>query len=197
MERDRLLAFTPVSHPDPRVRRIGFELADPYVEQWWGAVVGPSCTLLLRRLPELWRQSVPVEMQAEELSCSLGLGHGVGRHSRINQALKRLDDFGLTHTDARPDQIDVYSTVSPLRASLTERSSGPAAPTSGSSGRTSNASRASIEPTRPTPTGATCSGSAIEHPDQPETPVSSAPRPSDDDPQAPSRLPRKQPPSGP
>ena len=53
MERDQVITLNPVSHPDRRVRQVGFGLTDPYVEQCWSAVVGPSTTLLLRRLPEL------------------------------------------------------------------------------------------------------------------------------------------------
>src|SRR3546814_12576733 len=32
---DQALCFTPVSHPDARVQRVGFDLTDPYVEQCW------------------------------------------------------------------------------------------------------------------------------------------------------------------
>src|SRR3546814_199395 len=35
MEPDQALCFTPVSHPDARVQRVGFDLTDPYVEQCW------------------------------------------------------------------------------------------------------------------------------------------------------------------
>ena len=73
MEPDRDLVFTPVNHPDPRVRQVGFDLNDTYVEQCWSAVVGPSATLLLRRLPQLWQHQVPAEVPAGEFSQSLGL----------------------------------------------------------------------------------------------------------------------------
>ena len=42
MENHDVLTFTPVENPDPRVQRVGFDLTDPYVEQCWGPVVGPS-----------------------------------------------------------------------------------------------------------------------------------------------------------
>lgn len=120
MEREHALVLTPVNHPDPRVRRIGFELSDPYVEQCWSAVVGPSATLLLRRLPELWQYQVPAEVRAEELSRSLGLGAGTGPNSRLASTLDRLVRFGL----ARPDQaggFDVYLEVAPLQARQLDR----------------------------------------------------------------------------
>src|SRR3546814_11312313 len=85
MEPDQALCFTPVSHPDPRVQRVGFDLTDPYVEQCWSAVVGPTSVLLLRRLPTMWMARVPVEMGASELSQTLGLGVGVGKNSRLDR----------------------------------------------------------------------------------------------------------------
>jgi hypothetical protein len=41
------------------VRRVGFTLDDPYVEQVWAGVIGPSALLALRRLPVLWREREP------------------------------------------------------------------------------------------------------------------------------------------
>ena len=59
MENHSVLTFTPVEHPDARVQRLGFDLSDPYVEHCWGPVIGPSATLLLRRIPTLWTDWVP------------------------------------------------------------------------------------------------------------------------------------------
>lgn len=60
--------------PTPRVQRVGFDLTDPYVEHCWSAVIGPTSTLLLRRLPALWIARVPIDIGASDLSRSLGLG---------------------------------------------------------------------------------------------------------------------------
>lgn len=120
MERDRDLVFTPVSHPDQRVRQVGFDLTDTYVEQCWSAVVGPSATLLLRRLPELWRHQVPAEIPASEFSQSLGLGAGTGPNSRLASTMDRLVRFGL----ARPERaggLDVFLEVAPLHTRQLER----------------------------------------------------------------------------
>src|SRR3546814_5302943 len=95
MEPDQALCFTPVSHPDPRVQRVGFDLTDPYVEQCWSAVVGPTSVLLLRRLPTMWMARVPVEMGASELSQTLGLGVGVSKNSRLASVLERVVRYGL------------------------------------------------------------------------------------------------------
>lgn len=114
MERDRILRFTPVDHPDARVRRVGFDLDDPYVEQCWSAVVGPSSTLLLRRLPVLWAAQRPAEMPASHLASSLGLGTGTGLHSRLTHTLNRLVQFRLAAPSADGPGFDVPLQVPPL-----------------------------------------------------------------------------------
>jgi hypothetical protein len=120
MDKDRLLRFTPVNHPNPKVRRVGFELTDPYVEQCWSAVVGPSGTLLLRRMPVLWAERVPAEITADELSRSIGLGRSGGTGGRFAATLKRLDQFRLVgRTSPAGDSFDVFVEVPPLtRAQL-------------------------------------------------------------------------------
>jgi hypothetical protein len=114
MERDRTLSFTPIDHPDERVQRIGFDLTDPYVEQCWSAVVGPSSTLLLRRLPTLWITQVPAEIGASDLSRSLGLGVGAGERSRLANTLNRLVQYRLASPSPDGAGIDVYRQVAPL-----------------------------------------------------------------------------------
>ena len=121
MERDPVLVFNPVNHPDRKVRQVGFELSDPYVEQCWSAVVGPSSTLLLRRLPELWRQEVPAEIPASDLSRSLGLGAGTGPNSRLGATMDRLVRFGLMRESAEPGGVDVFLEVAPLRPRQLDR----------------------------------------------------------------------------
>jgi hypothetical protein len=49
MEPPKVLAIHAVPHPNPKVRRVGFALDDPYVEQVWAGVIGPSALLVLRR----------------------------------------------------------------------------------------------------------------------------------------------------
>lgn len=122
MDRDRLLTFAPVNHPNPKVRRVGFELTDPYVEQCWSAVVGPSGTLLLRRLPVLWDERAPAEIRWTDLSRSLGLGSGTGSRSRLSMTLRRLEEFRLARRAGGPgDQLEVFVEVSPLTRSQLAR----------------------------------------------------------------------------
>ena len=121
MEPNRSLTFTPVEHDDPRVRSVGFDLTDPYVEQCWSGVVGPSSTLLLRRLPALWTEQVPATIGRAELAGSLGLGDGSGSRSRLGSTLDRLVRFGLARPASDAGGLDVYRQVPPLRPGQLQR----------------------------------------------------------------------------
>ena len=114
MHDDQILTFTPVDHPDPRVQQVGFDLTDPYLEQCWSAVVGPSSVLLLRRVATLWIDRVPAEIAAGELAQSLGLGNGAGSSSRFAATLDRVVRFGLARTGPDSASIDVHRQVAPL-----------------------------------------------------------------------------------
>jgi hypothetical protein len=116
MEGDRLLTFSSAHHPNPRVRRVGFGLTDPYVEQCWSGVIGPSSTLLLRRMPVLWTERVPAEVRASDLGRSIGLGAGTAKTSRVAVTLKRLAQFGLIRPAGPPDErhFEVFVEVAPL-----------------------------------------------------------------------------------
>jgi len=114
MENRHLLVFTPVNHPNSRVRQMGFELSDPYVEQCWGPVIGPSATLLLRRMPALWAERVPAVIADEELSRSLGLGGGTGANGRLNRSIDRIVRCGLATRDAAGRSLDVHLQVAEL-----------------------------------------------------------------------------------
>lgn len=108
-----VLAIHAVPHPELPVRQAGFPLDHAYVEHCWSAVIGPTCTLLLRRLPILWCESEPVVVRASELSRSLGLGADTNRDRKFWRTITRLTQYGL----ARPAQdnvLDVYATVRPL-----------------------------------------------------------------------------------
>ena len=108
MENHEVLSFTPVDHPDARVRRAGFDLSDPYVEQCWGPVIGPSATLLLRRMPTLWTERVPATITHSELGSSLGLGAGAGANSRLMNSLDRVVRYGLGAWHEQGRSLDVY-----------------------------------------------------------------------------------------
>lgn len=116
MERHEVLTFTPVDHRDARVHRTGFDLNDPYVEHCWGSLIGPSATLLLRRMPTLWIEREPATIAHGELSRTLGLGGGSGANSRLLRSINRVVRYGLATWDREGTGLDVYLQVPELRA---------------------------------------------------------------------------------
>ena len=84
-------------HPNPKVRRVWFTLDDPYVEQVWAGVIGPSALLVLRRLPMLWHEREPAIVDLRELVQSLGLGPSLARSGRTWKTIERLVGFGMAH----------------------------------------------------------------------------------------------------
>jgi len=121
MEEPNALTFTPVEHPNPQVRQVGFDLEHPYVERCWSAVVGPSSTLLLRRVAALWVDDVPARIDAAELSRSLGLGASVSDRSRLVNTLDRLVRFGLAEPACDGAGLDVHRQVAPLSGRQLDR----------------------------------------------------------------------------
>jgi hypothetical protein len=113
MEPSEVLAIHAVPHPNPKVRRVGFALDDPYVEQVWAGVIGPSALLVLRRLPVLWREREPTLVDLRELGRSLGLGPSVARGGRAWRTIERLVGFGMAHW-LPGDELGVRTEVAPL-----------------------------------------------------------------------------------
>ncbi len=114
MEPHQIITLNPVSHPDRQVRRVGFDLTDPYVEQCWAPLIGPSSTMLLRRLPELWSTQEPAEVEASEFSRSIGLRSSVGKNSPLVRTLDRLVRFKFARPGASEHELDVFTEVPPL-----------------------------------------------------------------------------------
>lgn len=100
-------------HPDLEVQRAGFPLDHRYVEQCWAPVIGPTSTLLLRRLPWLWRAGTTVAVSMADLGQSLGVGSGTGRSSMIVRTLDRLVKFGFA-TPSGSGELDVFTEARPL-----------------------------------------------------------------------------------
>ena len=115
------LQIDPVEHASAAVRRMGFELDDPYVEEVWIAAIGPTCTLLLRRLPDLWRHEVPAQVDAAELAGSLGLSRYIDKpRSQIWHTFERLRQFRLA-TPIRDGRVGVFTRVPLLSDRLLAR----------------------------------------------------------------------------
>mgnify|MGYP001570125293 CR=1 FL=1 len=116
-----MLELSPAPHPDPQVRRAGFPLTDPYVEQCWSAVAGPSTVLLLRRLPDLWAEQAPARVHADDLGRMLGLGNGTTHNSRLARTLDRAVRFNLATWDDPGTALRVYTEAAPLSRAQLER----------------------------------------------------------------------------
>ena len=108
MERHQTLTITRAEHPDPEVARRGFELDKPYVEMCWGPVLGPTATLLLRRLPVLWDVQCPATITHVELAGSLGLGLGTGSRPKLVRAIDRCVRFGIASWTTEGTDLAVY-----------------------------------------------------------------------------------------
>lgn len=113
MEAPARLEIHPAPYPVLEVHRAGFPLDHPYVEQCWAPLLGPSSVLLLRRTSELWRESIPAEVETTDLAAQIGLGRGRGRHSPITKTVERLVRFRFAHW-AAPGVLDVFQEVRPV-----------------------------------------------------------------------------------
>lgn len=114
------IAIHAVPHPAKEVRRFGFPLDHPYLEECWAPALGPSSVLLLRHCFALWRDSMPAQVESEDLARQLGLGHGTGRHSPLTHTIERLVRFRFASM-ASPGELDVFTEVPPLPVRTLER----------------------------------------------------------------------------
>lgn len=82
---------------DERVERYGYGPLSEYVELNWLPVLGPTATLLYRRLGS-WVVSQPegLDVDSTELAASFGLGESLGAGSKLGGGIARLAMFGAT-----------------------------------------------------------------------------------------------------
>lgn len=85
---------------DPIVDAHGNPARSAYVERFWLPVLGPTATLLLRRLVFEVEAHGHVAVVLPHLAQSMGLSFRVGRHSPFTKALCRLQQFGLMRVTA-------------------------------------------------------------------------------------------------
>ncbi len=84
---------------DPVIDRFGHDVDSAYVESYWLPILGPSATWIARQLVRrLYTQGSFIEVRLEELSTSIGLGHGTARNAPIVRTLTRLVEFGMAAT---------------------------------------------------------------------------------------------------
>jgi hypothetical protein len=113
MQAPEVLAIHAVPHPNPRVRRVGFALNDPYVEPVRASVVGPSALLVLLRVSVLWRERESAVVDLRELGQSLGLGRSLAHSGLTWRTIERLVGFGIAHW-LLSDELGVRTQVAPL-----------------------------------------------------------------------------------
>jgi hypothetical protein len=90
---------------DPVVDELGHDPRSTYVERFWLGVLGPSTTLLLRRIAAGLEQSPSgFDLSLAETARALGIG-GDGRHSPFVRALGRCCQFEM----ARPESAEVLA----------------------------------------------------------------------------------------
>lgn len=111
------------AHPSPAVQRAGFLLDSPYLERCWLPVLGPSCTLLLRRFAREWEHANTFTTSLHDLAVSTGLGGGTTRNSPIWRTLHRLVQFQFASwsTRAGGHELEVFDSAEPVPARLLQR----------------------------------------------------------------------------
>jgi hypothetical protein len=84
-----------------------FDARAHYVERFWLPVLGPSSTLLLRRLADRFDDEPDgFVLDLDEAARCLGLGTSTSRHAPLRRALARCVRFGLARRIG-PDMLEV------------------------------------------------------------------------------------------
>lgn len=72
-----------------------WRLSDRYVEDVWSEFLGPTATMMARRLGRLAEERpAGIEVDPADLGASIGVGR-----SLVEKAFRRLDRFGIVHSD--------------------------------------------------------------------------------------------------
>ena len=99
---------------DAVVERLGFPPSHPYVEYCWAPILGPSATLMWRRLAgAVAAEPQGIEVDLRRLGADLGIPSAGGRWRRAEAALERLCRYGLARWHG-PDTLALRTSVPPL-----------------------------------------------------------------------------------
>lgn len=121
MERTDTIRLHATPHHSVEVRKAGFPLDHPYLEHCWTPLLGPTAVVLLRRIPQLWRdQGLTAELTAGELAASIGLGRSTGRQGPLGRTFERLVRFRFVKGSG-PGEFDVFTEIPPVRDRQLER----------------------------------------------------------------------------
>ena len=112
---------TVVPWVDPLVDERGLPVSSYYVELFWLPVLGPSATLLLRRLGTM-ATHLPdgITLDRAWLGSSLGLGNGDSRNAPLPRAMERCIRFGVAKR-VSGDRLAVRRKVGHLPQQYVER----------------------------------------------------------------------------
>jgi hypothetical protein len=103
-----------VQWKDEVVDALGLDPRSMYVEQFWLPVIGPTCTLLLRRTAARFeRHGAGFVMDLDDTARSLGLGARQGRNSPFARAVVRCTTFELARWQG-PGTLAVRRMMPPL-----------------------------------------------------------------------------------
>lgn len=99
---------------DPVIERIGHDPRSAYAERFWLPALGPTTSMLLRRLAaELDDSPGGVDIEVGDLAAAIGLGGRAGRTGPFHRAFGRATQFKLTMPLA-PDVVAVRRVLPPL-----------------------------------------------------------------------------------
>lgn len=106
--------------PDPLVEDLGFAPRSMYVEMCWLPTLGPTATLLYRRLGS-WAEHNPDGLTVDmvDLAQSMGLGESLYRNSKLGRAVCRLVRFDAARFVG--DELQVRTALAPLPARFADR----------------------------------------------------------------------------
>lgn len=107
--------------PDPVIDSLGHEVRSTYVERFWLPILGPSTTLLMRRLAAgLDEEPDGFDLPLLDTAQALGLGNKGGRNAPFLRAIARAGTFHLAQPAGRGG-LAVRRRVPPLTRAQVER----------------------------------------------------------------------------
>lgn len=120
-EAQHLEYLSVVPWSDPLFDERGFEPRSAYVERFWLPLLGPSTTLLLRRVARgLQERPDGFRLRVPDTARAMGIGNGTGRNSPFVRSVDRACHFGLAR-HLGPGEVAVRTKVPPLNLRQVER----------------------------------------------------------------------------
>ncbi len=88
--------------PDPVLDTLGHDPRSTYVEQYWLSILGPSATLLLRRLArDLETSPDGFQLDPGQWALEMGVGAKGGKHGPFWRSIDRICRFGAARRNGR------------------------------------------------------------------------------------------------